>query len=399
MYRKNLVFSAAAMGMLLFGIVFLSLGTISTFIQAKFHIGQLSAASLASSLPFGMLLGSVVFGPVVDRYGYRIMLIVSSALILLAFEAIAFAGSFFVLQIAFFIIGFGGGTINGGTNALAADIAGEQKGSKLSLLGVFFGIGALAMPVVTGILSKHYSYETIISSIGIFVALPIVFFSVIAFPAPKQPQGFPLKSALRLIKEPMLLLLGLVLFFESGLEGMIGNWTTSFLTNAGLTTEDALYALSLQVAALALARLLLSGLIKKITPQTVLFISFAIVLAGAVVLSRASSFSLAALAMVLFGFGFAACFPVILGYVGERYPGLSGTAFSIVIVLALTGNTLLNYTAGAVSSAFGIDKFPLLLVLCVVCMVLVFTIVLKKKNKLSESANRRITDARKTMAD
>ena len=55
-----------------------------------------------------------------------------------------------------FFIGFGGGIINGGTNALVADISAENKGANLSLLGVFFGIGALGMPLLLGVLSKHF---------------------------------------------------------------------------------------------------------------------------------------------------------------------------------------------------------------------------------------------------
>jgi hypothetical protein len=37
------------------------------------------------------------------------------------------------------VLGFGGGIINGSTNAVVADISSEDKGANLSLLGVFFG--------------------------------------------------------------------------------------------------------------------------------------------------------------------------------------------------------------------------------------------------------------------
>lgn len=379
MYKRNLVFAAACIGMLLFGIVFLSLGTVSTFLQDKFNLDALTAASLASSLPFGMLLGSVVFGPVVDRFGYKILLIVCGIVIMAALEAIAFADSLFILQLSFFFIGFGGGAINGGTNALASDIFSDEKGAKLSLLGVFFGIGALGMPVVIGSLSAAYSYETIISAIGFFVLLPVIYFIVVKFPQPKITQGFPLKESLGLVKETTLILMGLVLFFESGLEGMIGNWTTSYLKEVNLTTENALYALSLQVAALSVTRLVLSQLLKKVKPEIVLYVSYAILFAGAAVLLSATSFEQAALAMILFGIGTAANFPVILGYVGEMYAHLSGTAFSVVIVLALVGNTILNFLVGTLSGSFGIRQFPVMLMISVVLMTLVLYIVLGKR--------------------
>jgi FHS family glucose/mannose:H+ symporter-like MFS transporter len=381
MYRKNLVFAAACMGMLLFGMVFLSLGTISVFIQEKFRVDALKIASLASSLPAGMLIASILFGPVVDRYGYKFILLICSVLIMLALESISFAKSMIALQSSFFLIGFGGGVINGGTNALSADITSEGKGAKLSLLGVFFGVGALGMPLLTGLLSEYYSYEIIISSLGYFILLPVLFFALIRFPEPKQKQGFPLKKALSLVKDPILLLFGCVLFFESALEGMVGNWTTSYLTAINLNNENALYALSCHVAAISLTRLLLSQLLNRISSRIVLFFSFALIFTGAIVLLNVSSFLSSIISMIIIGTGFAAGFPVILGYVGERNEQLSGTAFSLVIVMALTGNTLLNYIVGAVSKSSGISNFPLIIMLCVIFMALIFAIVSHKLSK------------------
>ena len=133
MYNKKLVFSAACLGMLLFGIVLISLGSILPSVTAKFGLDEISVGTLASILPFGILAGSLVFGPIVDRYGYKILLIICSLLVLAGLEGIAYAETLFVLQISMLLIGFGGGVINGGTNALVADISTEGKGSKLKL--------------------------------------------------------------------------------------------------------------------------------------------------------------------------------------------------------------------------------------------------------------------------
>jgi len=379
MYKKNLVFAAACIGMLLFGIVFLSLGTIFTLLKTKFAIDDITAASLSSLLPLGMLAGSVIFGPVVDRYGYKNLLIVCSILILIGIEIIAFTGVFYLLQAAFFLIGFGGGAINGGTNALVADISSEGKGANLSLLGVFYGIGAISMPVILGAFSKTFSNEAIISGIGLFIILPVIYFIVIGFPVPKQAQGFPLKQGLSLLKEPILLLFGFVLFFESGLEGIAGNWTTTFMKDGlKLTTEDALFTLSAQVVALTFARLILGKVLKLAKPQIVLFVCYAVIFAGAALLASAPGFTGAVIALALLGAGFSAGFPVVLGFVAERFTNLSGTAFSVVLVMALTGNTLMNYLVGAVSQNFGIQKFPLIIMISAVLMALLFTSSLRK---------------------
>src|SRR5207244_11292757 len=83
--------------------------------------------SIATLFPYttlfrSIVVGSVVFGPVVDRWGYKEMLLVATAIIIVGLEAIALAPSMAWLRIAVICSGFGGGMINGGTNALVAEI-------------------------------------------------------------------------------------------------------------------------------------------------------------------------------------------------------------------------------------------------------------------------------------
>jgi fucose permease len=378
-FHRGRAFAAACTGMLLFGVVFLSLGTVSTFLQAKFSLSQAETASLASSLPFGMLAGTLLFGPVADRYGYKYLLVVPSLLIVLAMELLAYAPALWVLQLSFFLIGVGGGALNGATNALAADVTPENKGARLSLLGVFFGIGALGMPALMGILTRFFPYEAVIAAAGWVFLIPSLFFMLISFPAPKHRQGFPVRQSLALLKEPFLILTGLILFFESGLEGLVSNWTTTFLENRNISAEKALFTLSVQVAALVIARLMLSRLLKKYPPLTILLLCLTLIISGSLLLFFVDGFDAAVVSMVLFGFGFSAGFPVMLGITGERYPTLSGTAFSMVIIMALTGNTLLNYLTGVVSETWGIGFFPLLLTACVVIMLILLQAVKKIK--------------------
>jgi hypothetical protein len=51
----------------------------------------------------------------------------------------------------------------------------------------------------------------------------------------------------------------------------------------------------------------------------------------------------------MMGLGFASTFPIILGEIGQKYKEISGSAFSFALVIALTGNTLINLLVGVVS--------------------------------------------------
>ncbi len=389
MYQHNKVFAAACIALLIFGITLITLGSILPLLTAKFNINDLSTGKLVSLLPIGMLAGSLIFGPIVDRYGYKILLIASVLLSVIALEGLIFTSSFLILQICIIVIGIAGGILNGGGSSLVADISKEDKGANLSLLGVFFGIGALGMPLLLGILSKHFQYPTIISAIAAFMILNVAYIFFITFPQPKQAQGLPLKAGIKILKEPALLLTSFFLFFQSGIEGLINNWTTTFLQDRlNASPEKALYALSFSIVGLTITRLLLGALLKKISSLIVLFISLLLIAAGSLILIYTATYGMAFAALVIIGTGFAAGFPVILGYIGHLYASLSGTAFSIALVIALTGNTLLNYLFGIIANRYSISSLPVLLLACVICMLVLLLMIKRNISKKASSENK-----------
>jgi MFS family permease len=379
-YNFWTVFTAACMGMFLFGIVIISLGSIMPSVIDKFDLDKIQAGSLAAILPAGILIGSLVFGPVVDRYSYRNLFIICAIVIIAGIEGIAFARSLFTLQASFLLIGFGGGVFNAGTSALVADISEERPGKRsanLSLLGVFYGIGALGIPVLIAVLSSSWSFEKILQYIGFSIILPLVYFTIISYPPAKQKQGIPLKSGFGLIKDRHLLLLGMFLFFESALEGIISNWTTTFLENENtINSTFALYALSIYILSLTLTRLVLASLLRRIQPIYILQLSIGVIIIGLLLLLLSQTWIWFILCFVLLGIGTASGFPVILGYVGELYKDLRGTAFGLVFFIAIIGNTFMNYGMGLIAQKFGIDKYPMVLLICAVLLMLIATIKL-----------------------
>jgi fucose permease len=339
---------------------------------------------LFSILPFGILTGSLLFGPVVDRYGYKILLAASCAFLFAGFEGIAFGLSADLIKIFVFMVGFGGGAINGATNALVSDISDSHKGADLSLLGVFFGIGALGMPLILGLLKNTLSFEVILAAVGMITIAAGIFFLVIKFPPPKQSQGFPISQSIRLVKDKVLIFIGIFLFFQSSFEGIINNWTTSYLINHLEIREDfALYALSSFVAGMTLMRLITGSIFRKMSGSRLLFTCFALSLAGLIIIKSAGGFYLAASGLFLLGAGLSAGFPVMLGFTGDRYSSISGTAFSLVLAFALIGNMLINYAMGLIARNFGIRYLTTVafaeLIILILMAIIILNLIRNKK--------------------
>lgn len=374
-YRFWQVFTAACLGMLLFGIVIISLGSILPSVIDKFSLNKIQAGSLTAILPAGILVGSLVFGPVVDRYSYRNLFVLCAILIIAGFEGIAFARGLFALQVSFFGIGFGGGVFNAGTSALVADISEEnpeKRSANLSLLGVFYGVGALGVPVLIALLSSSWPFEKILQYTGLAIILPLVYFAVILYPPSRQEQGITFRSGITMIKDRHLVLLGLFLFFESALEGIISNWSTTFLQDAyAIQPDDALYALSIYIFSLTITRGVLSSLLRRIKPFYVLLTSIGIVIIGLLLMLFSRGWTGFITCFILLGIGTASGFPVILGYVGELYISLRGTAFGFVFFIAIIGNSVMNYVMGLVAQQFGIKIYPMVLLFCAFFLLMI----------------------------
>jgi len=318
-------------------------------LPSPFPLDAMQAGALFSILPVGIIGGSLLFGPVCDRYGYRTLLAVSALLMFAGFEGLAFTHTAWILTASVFLFGLGGGAINGATNAVVADISTTGKGADLSILGVFFGIGALGMPLLLSLLKETVEFQYIVAATGILALAAALLFTVVRF------EWISMKQVGALVRDVTLLLIAFFLFFQSAFEGLINNWTTTYLIErVAAPQEAALMGLSAYVAGMTVMRLLIGSVLRKMPEKQLLYISFGITLAALLLFSLSRSVIPAAAGLFMLGAGLAAGFPTMLGIVGNRYPGLSGTAFSFVLVIGLLGNMLVNYSMGIVAENAGI---------------------------------------------
>ncbi|MEO6914787.1 MAG: MFS transporter [Chitinophagaceae bacterium] len=385
-YKRPLIILVASASIFLFGAGLTTLGSVIPELKTKFALDAIGVGAIFSVLPLGILGGSLLFGPIADRFGYRLMLGISCLLICLGLSGIAHAGSLWMLKLAVFCFGTGGGAINGGTSAAVSDIS-ERKGAALSLLGVFFGLGALILPLVFGVAQGHFTNEsiiTVLSWISFFTAVGIFF---IPFPAPKHLSKFPLTEAVGLFKNKLLLLISFFLFCQSSFEGIINNWTTLYLTEyLNLPVEKALFSLSVLMMGITLTRLITGTVFRNVDQQPIIYCSLFLLFAGTLLLHLGGTFPLAAAGLFLMGSGLAGGFPIMLGFVGKKFPDLSGTAFSFVLVIALFGNMVVNYFMGIIGKRYGIVQLVSFCYAEIVLMTIICFFIIRNLNASKTSS-------------
>lgn len=375
-YRTSSVFVAACAGMGFFGVTMLSLGPIMG------RIGELgvNATALSPTLTIGIIIGTLLFGPIVDKFGYKGLIILSSILALGGILGLSYFGTDALLQVSICCLGIGGGVLNGLTNALVSDIYGDdRRGARLSLLGAFYCIGALLWTLMNYFIADYHTPLYIMSAI---MACFIIFFCFIAFPKAKPAENVSMKKTLGLFRYPALLLFGLVLFFQSGFEGASGDFTVTYLTStSALDTPAATLAMTWFTVGMLAGRLLLGSFMKMLKDLGTFFTYLSIALCGVAVLYFTSSAAGAYVAMALIGYGAGATFPVVLNYVGGTFRNNSGTAISIAVFIALIGQfTLKRITSGAFNAG-SYQMLPVILAAAIVIMMCLAPVSIKVGKK------------------
>ena len=376
-YSTSLVFMAACAGMSFFGITMLSLGPILGPLNALVE----GANALPSTMSIGIIIGTILFGPVVDKFGYKWLLILASICALGGVQGLASFNEIMLLHCSIFLLGFGGGILNGLTNALVSDIYDDDKrGGRLGLLGAFYCIGALSWTLLNYFIPD---FRIPLNAVSIIMAIMIVAFIFIAFPKAKPQENVSLKKSLGLLKYPALILFAVVLFFQCAFEGTSGNFTVQYLSHiGGMDNATATLAMTWFTIGMLCGRLPLGSIMNKLKELKTLYLYLGIGLAGVILFFvEASSTAAVYTAMALIGFGVGATFPVVLNFIGSAFKDLSGTAFSIALFIGLCGQSFGNKFMGMQFDGANYTTLPVTLIICVLVMVALVPVAVKVSKK------------------
>ena len=387
MRNKNTAFAANFIGIFLFGISMVIIGSTLPILKEKFGMTDIEAGSLFSILPVGILIGSVTFGPIADKFGYRWLLSVASLFLGLGFLGIAHAASMNVLRLCILIFGAGGGVINGATSALVSDLSETRsKIANLNWLGAFYGIGALCMPMAMTLIDKAY-YTTLIDIACALSILVALLFAVISYPITVEKEKISFKLIPVFLKNGLFLAICFYLFFQSAFEAIVNNWSVLFfMDKLGVVQDKALMALSFSVAGMIVMRVLTGSVLKNLSYNRLTQIALVLLSIGLVCLVIPAPYAVRVAGLFFLGAGLAPGFPAMLGVAGEIFKGVSATAFSFVMVIALTGNIVINYITGILIDKYGTGVYLYVVLTEIFAMILIFGLIrFNEKKQLQNS--------------
>lgn len=121
------------------------------------QIGTLMSAGL-----FGMTAGSLLLGPMADKYGRRPLLLISTALSAVGMLLTYFAHSVEMIAFSRVITGIGVGGILPCTNVIVSEYANKKwRGLAIAIYAAGFGVGAMLGGVAAVMLQAEYGWRAV----------------------------------------------------------------------------------------------------------------------------------------------------------------------------------------------------------------------------------------------
>ena len=360
---------AAILGILVYGIVAATWGTLNPTLG--FDNAQSGNIALANAL--GLVVASVSVGPLIDLKGKKTAMVGGLAMICAALWYIPSAGRDYTSTlIALAFLGFGGGVLVTGANALVSDVNPSRRGSTLNLLNLFFGLGGLLTPFLTAnILNGDAIRMCYVAAAAATVTLIVNI--ITPMPKPTGERAFKGSEIGKVLGRPALYLLSFYLFLYVACEVGVWNWLARYLNEGrGIDKGVALNILSLGFAlGLLIGRVVASRiLIKASSINVTLFASIAMAVTTFMMLQTASP-TMAWIAVFCAGLAMAPMFPTTLAMVGDAFPVMTATAMGIVITSGWVGLAVSSPIIGNVAASSSLQTGLLLLPAFSVTMILV----------------------------
>jgi DHA1 family bicyclomycin/chloramphenicol resistance-like MFS transporter len=323
---------------------------------AQFGLTLADRGLLISTLFAGLLIGSLLSGPLVDAMGQRAALILSSSLVALSLPLFAIASNAAVAELALFALGVASASINTASNALSSELFPDQRGRRMNGIAIMVGLGGLAMPTVTAAASEFVSWRAVVVGGGVFSALvaitgvrPLHTAAVDERSGVKgsDPTG-TIAALQQFSRQPEFRLFLLLILLAGGNEASMAGWTSSFVLASGLSASVATLVLSSHWLGLILSRAFFSSRVdraKAITVERGAVLSALALLLLVVSGSR----SLVMIGPFLVGVCMALVMPTSLALAGERFRGNPGALFGGLLTVAQVGGMLLPASIGLVA--------------------------------------------------
>jgi MFS family permease len=343
------------------------------------HIPVIERATGISHATLGALLlvlggsaftGMQVAGPLVDRFGHRIVLPAAGLLISVSLIGPGLARNWWTLAIALAFFGFGNGSIDVAMNAHAAAVERAYDRPIMSAFHAMFSIGGAGAAVVgAAVLGAGLAPSTSLTTCAIACAVAALIAGrfVIATPTPaesaEEQQAVRQPAPTRLVW-----LLGALAFALFLAEGVANDWAALQLKDIlGTSASTAALAYGAFSVTMTAGRFTADRVTQLVGPATVVRYGAALAALGLITASASPWVVLAIAGWAVFGLGLSGCVPQLFTAAGNLDTRASGALMAKVVGLGYLGLLAGPAVIGGLTHWMPLNvTFVLPIILCVI---------------------------------
>ena len=359
-------------------IAFISLGLPDSMLGAAWPVMQvqlslpLAGAGLVSMIVSGStIVSSLLSGVLIRRLGTGKLTLISVSMTALALLGYSFSQNYFWLCLIALPLGLGAGSVDAALNDF---VARNFAARHMNWLHSFWGVGATSGPLIMAFMLSQtgrwqMGYRTV--AIVQFTLVAILAISLPLwqrFPTPTSPHTTTGRVKIRKLKG---IAPNLVAFFAyCAVELSTGLWAASFLVQQrGLSQVLAAGGASAYYLGITVGRFLNGFLSSHFKAKNLVRGGVAMILLGIILMFL--PFPILSLAgLMIIGLGCAPIYPTLLHETPRRFGAEnSATLMGLQMATAYVGLTLMPPLLGVVVGRFGLQFFPLGLLLLALLLV------------------------------
>ncbi len=382
------LFFASCLALVTTSMVFSIRADILDALGADFQLDKTQVGVVLSPAFWGFTLSIVIGGSLVDYFGMRNLLLLSSGGYIASVSAILFAPlpsapvepyysdtGFVILYGAMLLLGLSQGLVEGVINPLCATLYPTEKTHRMNVLHAWWPggiiIGGLLAFAITKMIGLDAAVSAETATLGWKIKLatilvPGILFGIVIlgqkFPATERvTAGVSSRDMFRECLRPLFLLLWLCMWMTAVTELGTDQWVGSLVTN--LTGMQGILILVYTAGIMFVLRFFGGPLARYFSPMGLLTISAVLAAIGLFGLGSAVTPFHAFLAATVFGVGKTYFWPTMLGVTAELFPKggavtlaiMGGTGnFAVALILPIMGGWYDNYGAGSAFRYVGV---------------------------------------------
>jgi len=350
-------------GLLATGIGVALLGSVKLALARKLKIDEARVGGMVSVFGFAMIPVMLTVGFITDLVGKQPVVTGGSLLMTGSLVLLAWSSTYGPALLAVLLLSAGWATLINVINPISLFAFPGTEAYALNLACFFFGLGAFLTPLVAAHLVRRLGLRGTLLVLAGFVLLTAVLAFVVDFSALTQSPGDDATTAsadhgiATLLRDAMLWLCALALFFYAPLEATMGAWATTYLRDKGVGEGSASGLLSVFWMLFTGSRLL-TALALPEGGETALVLALSVVCIGvwtAVVSSRQRGMAIGS--VVVAGLVFGPIFPTIMALLLGHFPkSLHGRAVGLFFAIGGLGWTAIPMLIGAYAQRTSVQR-------------------------------------------